>query len=511
MFVAACDGGSAICDADKRLTQNARGGSKDRTAMALKLSDRWLNDLVSLVKKGVELDAEAEGGPGRTSWDSEITGFGLRWLKPTDRNRIGGRSFFMNYRIDGREKRFTIGAHPDWTVEAARAEAKALRRRIDRGEDPAKDRRERREAPTVRDLAERYREEHLSKKAASSQKNDWAMIQREILPALSDRKVADVHIGDIEALHRGITKRGTPVRANRVVAVASAMFSISVKRAEGETEPWRNQLQGNPCKGVGRNPEEGRERFFSPAELAALGDALVAPGDKGPTPAADCIRFVMLTGCRPGEAMHAKWEQFETEPGFWVKPSAHTKQRKTHRVPLGAAAVELIERIKVEREKTPRRAQSEYAFPGQFHGEPLKQLRSTWEEVAGKASVALWRDAKDPRVAALVAELERSLGREATATAITALAAKAGVKLPPAPQDARIYDLRHTFASIGAGGGLSLPIIGRLLGHTQMRTTQRYAHLADDPLKDAAAKITATIAGAGKDNDKVTRFPKRGA
>src|SRR5262249_54896022 len=64
--------------------------------------------------------------------------------------------------------------------------------------------------------------------------------------------------------------------------------------------------------------------------------------------------------------------------------------------------------------------------------------------------------------------------------------------------DARLYDLRHTFASVGAGGGLSLLIIGRLLGHTQPRTTARYAHLADDPVREAAEKITTVITGAGK-------------
>jgi site-specific recombinase XerD len=89
-----------------------------------------------------------------------------------------------------------------------------------------------------------------------------------------------------------------------------------------------------------------------------------------------------------------------------------------------------------------------------------------------------------------------------------ALARKANVKMPAAPHDARIYDLRHTFASVGAGGGLSLQIIGRLLGHTQMRTTQRYAHLADDPLREVAAKITATIAGAGKDGARVVAIGK---
>ncbi len=222
------------------------------------------------------------------------------------------------------------------------------------------------------------------------------MIEREILPAIGDRKVAEVHEGDIEALRRGIAERGRAVRANRVLAVASKMFSLALRRKEGEDAPWRNQMQGNPCKGAARNREDGHERFFSAAELAALGDALAVYGH---TPASDCLRFVMLTGCRPGEAIHATWDQFDAEPGFWVKPSAHTKQRKVHRVPLAAAAMELLERIRAEREKTPRRAKSDFVFPGQSQDEPLKQLRSTWEAVTASASVALWRDAKDPRVA----------------------------------------------------------------------------------------------------------------
>jgi len=463
--------------------------------MALKLTETWLRE-----------QEPADSGD-RTFWDSEITGFGVRVFASTKRRPSGAKSFFVNYRIDGREKRFTIGSFPEWSVAAARAEAKELRRRIDRGEDPAKERKDRREAPTVRDLAQRYREEHLPKKADSSQANDLAMIEKEILPAIGDRKVADVHEGDIEALHRSITERGRAVRANRVLAVASKMFSLALKRKEGEDTPWRNQAQGNPCKGVARNPEEGHERFFSPAELAALSDALAAYGR---TPASDCIRFVMLTGCRPGEAMRATWDQFEAEPGFWVKPSAHTKQRKTHRVPLAVAAAELLERIRAEREKASRRARSDYVFPGQSHGEPLKRLEKVWGIVREGASLALWRDAKDPRVAALVADLERSLSREPTVGEVVALAQKAGLKLPPAPHDARIYDLRHTFASVGAGGGLSLQIIGRLLGHTQARTTMRYAHFADDPLREAAAKITATIAGAGKDSGNVVSLPRRG-
>nr|WP_294534770.1 site-specific integrase [uncultured Rhodoblastus sp.] len=285
------------------------------------------------------------------------------------------------------------------------------------------------------------------------------------------------------------------------------MFSLALRPLEGENTPWRDQAQGNPCRGVERNQEEGHERFFSEAEIAALSDALAAYGS---TPARDCIRFIMLTGCRPGEAMQATWEQFDAEPGFWVKPSAHTKQRKVHRAPLGAAAIELLERIRADREKSVRRSKSEFVFPGQTHGEPLKQLRTAWEEVSTAATVALWADAKDRKVAKFIADLESSLKRRPALAECKALAPAAGVKLSAGLTDARIYDLRHTFASIGAGGGLSLQIIGRLLGHTQARTTQRYAHLADDPLREAAAKIAAQIAGAGKPKAPVISLVKHG-
>ncbi|MGD0183779.1 MAG: tyrosine-type recombinase/integrase [Roseiarcus sp.] len=430
-----------------------------------------------------------------------MTGFGLRVFAPTTRHPAGARSFFINYRADGVERRHTIGAFPEWSALAARKEAKALRKRIDRGEDPARDKRDKREAPTVKDLADRYKAEHLPGKAAQSQKNDWAMIINEILPEMGARKVQDVHYGDILSLHKKITTRGAPVRANRVLAVASKMFSLALRPAAGEDAPWRDAAQGNPCKGLERNQEEGKERFFSTAEIAALSDALAA---QAPTPARNCVRFIMLTGCRPGEAMRATWTEF-VELGYWDKPSAHTKQRKRHRVPLTPAAIELIDRIRADRKKSPRESQSDFVFPGQSRGEPLKQLRTTWEDVSEAATIALWRDSADPRVTSLVSELDRSLEHSPTVAECRALAVKTGVKLSAGLTDARLYDCRHSFASIGAGGGLSLQIIGRLLGHTQSRTTQRYAHLGDDPLKEAAAKIGAVIAGAGKETGNVER------
>ncbi len=453
--------------------------------MPIKLDERTVKDTPAPSKGAVSI------------WDSELKGFGLRVFAPTPRHPKGARSFFINYRIAGVERRHTIGDFPRWSALAARKKAKELREQIDDGEDPARERREAREAPTVKDLAERYRLDYLPRKAKQSQANDLAMIRNEILPEIGERKVADVHHGDVVALHKKISARGAPVRANRVLAVASKMFALSLLPMAGENAPWRNAAQGNPCRGVERNREEGKERFFSTAEIAAVTDAIEAYGT---TSASNCLRLMMLTGCRPGEAMRATWAEF-ADRGFWDKPSAHTKQRKKHRVPLSPAATEFIEQI---RAKKPEGV--DFVFPGQKRGTALKQIRTAWDAIIDKASAALWAQSSDEKVAKLVVDL----GAAASIESCRAEAARRKIALPVALTDARAYDLRHTFASIGAGGGLSLQIIGRLLGHTQSRTTQRYAHLADDPLREAAAKIGAAIAGAGKGRDNIVSLPKRG-
>jgi integrase len=402
---------------------------------------------IKLTQRVVEaIDPPANGAV--TLWDADpkAKGFGVRI------HAGGAKSFFLNYRKDGRERRFTIGAYPMWSVEAAREEAKERRKQIDRGHDPAGEKRERRDAPTIEDLIARYVEEHLpTKSAADDRKEDEKTMLAEIGKYLGKHtKVADVHAGDIQNMHRRISEsigqhgKPRPVRANRILSVCSKAFSLALLPRAGENVPWRDAVQGNPCKGVKHNHEEARERYFSQAELAAIGDALA----EYPGVAADCVRLVMLSGCRPAEAMRAQWPELDAEPGFWCKPSAHTKQRKVHKLPLSPPALELIERLRKK-----RKGKGEWVFPGDIQGEPLKALWHVWHFVRKRTGLG---------------------------------------------QDARVYDLRHTFASIGAGGGLSLPIIGKLLGHTQSRTTQRYAHLADDPLKEAAQKIGAVIGKVGK-------------
>src|SRR5262249_46084290 len=159
---------------------------------------------------------------------------------------------------------------------------KALRRRIDQGRDPGQERKERREAPTVRDLIDRYIREHLPTKTGRDRhrKTDELKMLAEIGEHLGlARHVAEIHYGDIRAMHRAISTRptkrnpqGRPVGANRFLAMASVLFSLSLKPMAGEAKAWRDPVQGNPCKGVARNRETARERFYSAAEIAAITD-----------------------------------------------------------------------------------------------------------------------------------------------------------------------------------------------------------------------------------------------
>ena len=326
----------------------------------------------------------------------------------------------LSYWVNGTERRYRIGSWPDWSVMAARDEARELRRRIDRGEDPAGDRRARREAPTLLDLAARYKIEHLSRKSEQSRHDDGVMLGHILKHIGADALVADVHHGDIVALHRAITNTGRPVLANRTVSCASRMFALALKPMAGETKPWRDQAQGNPCKGIERNQETAKERFLSPAEIAGVVDGPRClpphPDDRLPSPVhADRLPT------QGGDAGDLGAVRFAA--GVLDQTVIPHQAAQGTSAALGAPALALIADIRVRRGDI---NSDDYVFPGRRPGQPLQQLRACWDAVCAHAGLT----------------------------------------------DVRIYDLRHTFAATGAGGGLSLPLIGRLLGHTQARTTQ---------------------------------------
>jgi len=277
----------------------------------------------------------------------------------------------LSYYAAGQERRYTIGGWPTWSVSQAREKARELRRLIEDGGDPLADRIAEREAPTVRQLAERYIEEHLPRKRSAQ--DDRGMLRRWILPALGNKKVAALRPADVEALHAKITKSGAPIRANRVVGLLSTMLSFAVR--------WEYVERNVARRAVQHNPEIKRKRYLSPAEISRLSAALAeCPSQR----AADAIRLLMLTGARRAEVCAARWEQFDLAAGTWTKPGATTKQKTDHRVPLSAPALQLLNAMGPKPKG--------YLFPGHSSGAGYLNIRGTWEsarEAAGLGDIRL--------------------------------------------------------------------------------------------------------------------------
>jgi integrase len=394
-------------------------------------------------------------------WDAEVKGFALRATSG------GAKSFVVDYRAGGRQRRFTIGAYPDWSVQAARQAAKELKREVDAGFDPMGERHNERAAPTLNDVWERYQVEHLPHKAPRAQADERSIWEKIILPRLGKLKLSTIDHAAIDALHRGITTiRGTPVRANRTIETLRKAFNLAIR--------W-NWCDRNPAVGVRRNPEQPRNRYLSKTEIAALARAL---NDHSEPISANAIKLLMLSGARLGEVLGATWAMFDLDNGIWTKPSAHTKQRRLHRVPLNGPALRLLTEMKEEAAGKARKDGGPInpnVFPGAA-GKPLTDIKRTWASVCLKAGLT-----------------EQVVKKTRNGKAVKG---KDGKPVMVAQPSVRLHDLRHSFASILVSAGASLPLIGQMLGHTQVQTTQRYAHLYDDPLRKAAETVGEVVEAA---------------
>jgi integrase len=310
-------------------------------------------------EKGNRIYWDAPNSKGK-DW---TPGFGLRVTAG------GARAFILNYRIrSGRDRRLTIGSLPAWSLTAARAEAVALKRRIDIGEDPLAERQEARDAPTMAELCDRFVAEHMARKRDSTKRSYQAAID-EIRKALGTRKVAEVSVDDVERLHRKITERA-PYVANRTAAVLSKAFNMAVRSG------WRVD---NPVRGLERNEEQKRQRYLTPDELARLTAALAEHDDRQ---AANIISLLLLTGARKNEVLSLRWRDLDLDQGKWIKPSAHTKTRREHHLDLGNDAVKLLRSI-----KSPAIREDGYVFPGRIGGHHRINIKDVWAEVCKTAKI----------------------------------------------------------------------------------------------------------------------------
>jgi integrase len=389
-------------------------------------------------------DATPKVGRDYQIFDDDIRGFAACIY------RGGGRAFTFDYRHAGRQRRMTFARSPEWSVTAARDRARELRREVDLGHDPLAERDQIREAPRVQDLIDRYIKEHVTRLSTMNAADQKSMVAKLIAPHWGKKLVTEITKAEVGKLLEKIAEgrarphkakpnnrarklqgpKPTPVRANRVGEVLRKMFNLAIE--------W-GWLEDTPANGFYRRVESPRERFLTKGEIDRLAAVLDADPDQR---AAGIIRICMLTGSRVGEVRQARFEQFNLELGIWSKPAATTKQRKVHRVPISEDVAAIVrQRHLLVLKGNP------WLFPGDVPGQPVKEIRRFWLRVQKEAGI----------------------------------------------EDARVHDLRHTFASLLVNGGASLEMIGKLLGHTQMQTTQRYAHLLDAPLRAGLDAVASAI------------------
>jgi integrase len=352
--------------------------------------------------------------------------------------RGGVRSPCMKY---GRGTVYTFGVWPGWRAKHIEEEGARLTRLIDQGGDPAAERQAKRTAPTFNTVCDQLVSDHFPGLRESTRANYQHLISKHIRPWFGHAKVAEITQKDIAVRLRALAA-DHPYQSNRVRAVLSLLFRLAVK--EGVRAD-------NPVEGIRPAHEDKRETYLFPEQISRLVVALHAHPEKI---SAAAILFMLLTGCRRGEALGMVWNEADIDRATWAKPSTRTKQRQQHRVPLSSAAVGVLhlmwaehERLRLEGVITP------YVFPSNNRpGSPLVSVRKTWLVALHQAGIS-------------------------------------GI---------RLHDLRHSFASALVSNGLSLPVIGSLLGHAQPKTTARYSHLYDQTLRSAVEQVGAMVIPLGK-------------
>ena len=404
---------------------------------------------------------ECEPGKDRVFlWDDTLSGFGVV-AYPT-----GRRAYVVQYRQAGRSARITIGEHGRLTAEEARAEAKRHLGTVAHGVDLAGKRKAERAVPTFREAADAYMTRHVARhKKPRTVEAYKALLRLHLLPAIGTLRLTDIRRKHVEAIHERLADK--PGAANRALSVFSAIWTWAASKAFHDLG-----LPLSPAKGIERNREEGRERFLTIDELGRLGDVLAQAEAIGlpyqvdetkpkakhaPKPdnrfrridpfAIAAIRLLLFTGARLREILHARWEEIDFERGLLNLSSARSKTGKKAIV-LSAPALDILAAL-------PRVEGNPHVIPGETKdadgaGLPRVDLKAPWRAVTLAAGLA----------------------------------------------DLRLHDLRHSHAATGAGLGLGLHIVGKLLGHSQPQTTARYAHLDADPLRRASNSIGSALEGA---------------
>lgn len=346
----------------------------------------------------------------------------------------GSKVYMVHKRSGGKSRRITIGGHGVWSPEGARREAGGIIARLEKGETPGRPGADSPLAtgPTIAELGEQYMTEHVAVRCKpTTARSCRHILDKYLLPQFGARRLGEITSDEVAALHYRLSE--TPIMANQVISLLSRLFHKA--EATGDAPAG-----GNPCRFIKKYPTRSRERFLSEQEFERLGAVLhdLETARRISKSAAAALRLLMLTGCRRNEILTLRWEHVDLE---------HNELR-LHNTKTGARAVPLSPTARQVLTALPRQNDNPWVFPGREPGTRIASLNTSWLLVRKEAGL----------------------------------------------EDVRLHDLRHSFASRALALGESLPMIGKLLGHRQVQTTARYAHLARHSVKAAARRIEDSLA-----------------
>lgn len=371
-------------------------------------------------------------------WDTDLPGFGLRTFPG------GAKSWFVQFRQRGKQKRVTLGRPGEMSAIDARTAARSHLANVALDGLPAMPKASRKANATIRfgDYAPRFWEDYSRHWKPSTRKGNHHSIFKELVKEFGHQRVDAIRRADILRWRDSCVERGGAF--NRTIPIMSVMMSYAEQlglRPRGS----------NPCKGTPRYKRKKMDRFLSAREFARLADSLREHQESHPL-AVQAIRLLIYTGARRGEIEGLRWEWIQ--PPRIMLPDSKTGAKivylNSHAQAVIEAIVWLGDEARMLLSTLERRAPSDPVFWNKLTKRPVRDIEAFWRDVKAEAGLP-------------------------------------GV---------RLHDLRHSFASHAAARSETLPMIGKLLGHARLQSTSRYAHLDDGHVLDAAERIGQLIEDA---------------
>ncbi|MBI4474766.1 MAG: tyrosine-type recombinase/integrase [Acidobacteria bacterium] len=318
------------------------------------------------------LKLEALGGKQTDFWDTESDNLVLR-VTPS-----GSRSWCVIYRIGRRQRRYTLGKHPAVSLADARDRTRKALNDVSEGRDPAQQKQADRDAISFEALAADFMEKYARKRKKSAGEDD-RIIMTDLNPHIGKCRAKDVSRGQIRRILEDIAARA-PIQANRTLACIRKIFNWAIS----ESDVYG--IEVNPCYRLPAPGEEKeRDRVLGEDEIRAMWAAC----EKEESLVAEQLKLRLLTAQRGGEVSRMQWTEVDFESAWWTIPAEKAKNGLSHRVPLSAPALKILQAVKATNaaSTSERRRNSSWVFPAIRGNGCLENIRKTAVSIFEEAKI----------------------------------------------------------------------------------------------------------------------------